>query len=105
MKRLEFYKYYSWAADKLGGMCTPETAIFSVIYSYYEGEKSCFISYKGFSNLLGISERTVQRAVKRLEAIGVIYVSWSNFTDSKEYEINDSMTREWENSFIAELPK
>ena len=73
-KRLDFIKVYSWAAARLGGMCAPETVAFSIIYSYDENGKDCFISYKTFAEWSGRTKRTMMTAIKRLQDAGLIEV-------------------------------
>ena len=99
MKRLEFTKVYAWAADRLGGMCSPKTAVFSIIYSYYEAGLTCFISYRTFAQRIGVTERTIQTAVKQLEEQQIIFSGWSNYTNTKEYEINEDIVFRWKAAF------
>lgn len=105
MKQLEFTKVYAWAAAHLGGMCSPKTAVFSIIYSYHEAEKNCYISYKTFAKRIGVTERTIQTAIKQLESEKVIYSGWSNYTNTKEYEVNDRIVSQWIYEFQNEILK
>lgn len=102
MKRLEFTKFYTWAADHLGGMCSPKMAVFSIIYSYYEHGLTCYISYKTFAQWVGVTERTIQTAVKQLEEHQIIFSEWSNYTNTKEYEINEDIVLRWKVTFDAQ---
>lgn len=95
MIRLDFYKGYSWAAAKLGGMCTPEYAIFTIIYSYHEANRDCFYSLTGFAKMLGCSRSTVQRALKRLKDTDVLIVGECNFTNSLQYDVRDLIVNRW----------
>lgn len=95
MIKLEFYKGYSWAADQLGGMCSPEFAIFTIIYSYHEARRDCFYSLTGFSKMIGCSRSTVQRAIGRLKETRVIYSGECNFVNSLQYVINERIVDQW----------
>jgi hypothetical protein len=102
MKRLEFYKNYSWAAVKLGGMASVATIIFSIIYQYHENGKECFVSLSEFANLIQCGKSTVQRALKQLEATGVIWIEQSNYRNSNTYTINERMCNQWYAEFFGD---
>ncbi|WP_366558635.1 helix-turn-helix domain-containing protein [Ruminococcus sp.] len=95
MIRLEFYKGYSWAAAKLGGMCSPEYAIFTIIYSYHEAKRDCFYSLSSFAKMIGCGRSTVQRALKRLKDTGVLLVGECNYTNSLQYDICEKVVAQW----------
>ena len=99
MVKLEFYKGYSWAAAKLGGMCTPEYAIFTIIYSYHEAKRDCFYSLSGFAKMIGCGRSTVQRALKRLKDTGILIVGDCNFTYSLQYDISEKVVLQWINEW------
>ncbi len=103
MKQLEFYKVYNWAAFQLGGLCTPETMIFSVMYSYHEAKKECFCSYSEFERIIGCCHATVSTAINKLCTIGIIekYTRGCEYRNSNTYEINESMVKIWKSEFNA----
>lgn len=99
MIKLEFYKGYSWAAEKLGGMCSPEFAIFTIIYSFYENKRDCFYSLSGFAKLISCSRSTVQRALKHLKAMDCIIADECNFTNSMQYIVNERTVSAWKKAW------
>jgi DNA-binding transcriptional regulator YhcF (GntR family) len=99
MKRLEFYKNYSWAAVKLGGMASAATIVFSIIYSYHENGKECFLSLNEFANLIQCGRSTVQRALDQLKGCGIIWTEDCNYRNSKTYIINEQMCDYWQTEF------
>ena len=99
--RLEFYRGYSWAAVRLGGMCSYTYNIFSIIYSYHATGKECFVSLPVFSELLGVSERSVRRGIDILEEFGVVYVGRCNYRNSNQYTVEDRVVDQWRNEYDA----
>ena len=95
MVRLEFYKSYSWAAEKLGGMCSPEFALFTLMYSFHEADRDCFYSLISLSKMIGCSKSTVQRALKRLKDSGAVTAEQCNFTFSMQYLIDERVVEQW----------
>lgn len=99
MKRLEFYKVYSWAAVQLGGMASAETMVFSVIWSFYENNKECFISLSEFAALIGCGKSTIQRAIRKLEYKNVIYIEPCNYRNSNSYTVDERIVDYWKQEF------
>lgn len=93
-------KIYDWIADKLGGYCTPETVVLSIIYGYYENGKDCFYSYKTLAETAGTSVITMKRAVKKLREAGYIEVFKNNFTDTNLYTPDYRITEKWREEWL-----
>jgi biotin operon repressor len=100
MAKFDFQKTYFWAAAQLGGMCTPETAIYSLIYFFYEDNKTCFMSQSEIGRRLGISRTTVYRALTNLKTMGAIGAGACNFTKHTcEYYIIERTAKLWQEEY------
>jgi DNA-binding MarR family transcriptional regulator len=98
MKRPDFYQYHSWAIEKLG-MCTPEMAIFAIIYSYESANKSCFVSFTQFQRLCGLSRSTVAKALNKLEYEYQVIRRYSKeceYNTNNIYEIVIETVAQWQ---------
>lgn len=99
MRQYDFYKTYMWAAVRLGGMANPKTVVFSIIYSYYENNNECYMSYQELADRIGCNRRTVIRAVAELCGIGVIVSGECNFRRTNQYHINESIVKDWQSQY------
>lgn len=100
MAKFDFQKVYYWAAAQLGGMCTPETAIYSLIYFFYEDNKICFMSQSEIARRLGISRTTVYRALTNLRTMGAICSGACNFTrNTNQYDIVERTAQLWQREY------
>lgn len=91
----KYLKTYYWAASQLGGLCKPETQIFSIIYSFDENGRECFCSYEDFAKKMHCGRATVARAIKRLTEKQIIYIGISNYRNSNTYLINYELVDQW----------
>ena len=101
----EFYKNYSWASIKLGGMCSAASQLFSIIYSYHESGKPCFISLNGFAKIIQCSRSTVQKGLNVLKISNAVIVAPCNFTDSLQYDINTDVVNQWKKDWENQTEK
>lgn len=99
MRQYDFYKIYMWAAVRLGGMANPKTAVFSIIYSYYESNKECYMSYQELAVRIGCNRRTVIRAVAELCGIGVIVSDECDFRRTNKYKVDESIVKDWQSQY------